>query len=129
MANKNCYKCVIFFRNRKSMNGKPLNKNEVLVPFWIQKGSKFQKNEIIAENCIAFHLAGYVFTICFIPIDVGNYADYMHFFWNEINEYLKIRHSDKFRCLSLDQLMEDSHFNVEDTHTVNPEDIFFGQME
>lgn len=77
------------YSNRRSMDGRPIQENEVLVPFWIQEGSRFSKGEILEGNCTTYHIAGCAFKICFIPIDTDNYADYMSFFWNEINEHLK----------------------------------------
>ena len=89
MANYQDYTNVNKYSNRRSMDGRPLKENEVLVPFWIQEGSHFKKGEIIEENCTTYHFAGCAFKICFIPIDADSYADYMSFFWNEINEHLK----------------------------------------
>lgn len=115
MTNKKDYTDVNKYNHHKSMNGKPLKANEVLVPFWIQKGSKFKKNEIIKENCTTYHLVGYTFIICFIPIDAANFESYMQFFYEEINKQLKILHTcnshkEKFQFLSLDKLIEDGHF-------------------
>lgn len=161
MANYQDYTDINKYSNRRSMDGRPLKENEILVPFWIQEGSRFSKGEILEGNCTTYHIAGCAFKICFIPIDAGSYAEYMRFFWKEINEHLKgirngrcvIGHAkngdpvccpgsskctgcpssgklprfnpykDKFQLVSLDLIMEESNFEVEDPRQANPEEL------
>lgn len=75
--------------NRSSINGQPPEKGKVLVPYWIQDGSCFNKNEIIEENCTTYHFGEFRFIIGFIPINIGKFDDYMEYFWSEINSYIK----------------------------------------
>lgn len=81
--------------NRTSIDGKPLNSGEVLVPTWIQDGYKIPAEN--KKNLTTYHVGEFKFRIGFIPIQAEIFSTYMKGFWKEINDYVKERREG--RCV------------------------------
>ena len=81
--------------NRTSIDGKPLNPGEVLVPTWIQDGYKIPAEN--KKNLTTYHVGEFKFRIGFIPVQTEIFATYMKGFWKEINDYVKERREG--RCV------------------------------
>lgn len=96
------------YNNRRSINGETLKAGQVLVPYWIQDGSRFNQNEIIYENLTIYYYDEFYFIIGFIPIVESNFDAYMSFFQNELLDYYNLHKKNKFNIVSLEQLAESS---------------------
>ena len=94
MANK-----VSSFSNKysdhQSIDGRPLNVGEVLVPYWFQSGSSIPSE--CKERTTTWTLGEFKFLIGFMPIPESDYASYMKEFNQQLNDYMNLRREG--RCI------------------------------
>lgn len=80
---------------RTSIDGKPLEKGQVLVPVWLQEGYQIPKAN--RKYLTTYHYGEFKFRIGFMPQPIENYEAYMEDFQAEINKYLSERREG--RCV------------------------------
>ena len=96
MACKADYSNTQKYSNRKSFDGQPVPKGNVLVPFLKEKFG-FQKGDYIQNNITPLQLGEFSFEIGFMAINEDHYASYMKDFWNELNKDMEMRREG--RCI------------------------------